>query len=328
MATPTQIVVPPDQTGLWRLRQTPAAAATVSALLEADLREHHVFFNNDGFHNHIPHHLLSLYGTGAPAAALQSAYDANKGYQRRARGVHRRSSESSGSDAASLSDAQVLPPDWYETTAPAHLGKQSYYADFLRFFQLDMERRAAAAQQDSKGSKGSKGNAALAAAHAVVRDRLCAGTPAADDLLVRLFAGFLHPLIQLMYGLEWDQPAMVAQGLAQAAVHRPGALGDFLFAAEAGEVEEDVPLLALYREVAQNPQLASAVRMSDANKLSDGVLARARDAMVAVAARVRVAPTAAAVAARTAEMAEACVYVAASAALHPHKAPKFDFFLM
>lgn len=38
-------------------------------------------------------------------------------------------------------------------------------------------------------------------------------------MLVRLHAGFLHPMIHLGFGVEFQQPAIIAEALAQAAVH-------------------------------------------------------------------------------------------------------------
>jgi hypothetical protein len=152
-----------------------------------------------------------------------------------------------------------------------------------------------------------------------------------DEMLVRLFAGFLHPLIQLMYGVEWGQEAIVAEGLAQAAVHS-GEIGGFLRGAEelarsqerTGKGEGVLELLAAVRADAK---VAGAARNGDANKVRDGVLKRAGDEMIALAARVRVRPEE--VEEKTAEMFDAAVFVAAAAALvQPGKQPKFDFFLM
>ena len=41
----------------------------------------------------------------------------------------------------------------------------------------------------------------------------------ADDMLVRMLGGVLHPIIHLGFGVEFEQPAIVAEALAQAAVH-------------------------------------------------------------------------------------------------------------
>lgn len=151
-------------------------------------------------------------------------------------------------------------------------------------------------------------------------------------MLVRLYAGFLHPLIQLMYGVEWKQPAIVAEGLAQAAVHGND-IGGFLLEAERradkrGLDEEMGDILGLFDVVKGDEKLSKAVRMSDANRVRDGVLVRAKEEIIEIASRVRVKADEAEVERRTAEMFDACVYVASSAAVREGKVPKFDFFLM
>lgn len=141
-----------------------------------------------------------------------------------------------------------------------------------------------------------------------------------------------------MYGVEWQQPAIVAMGLAQAAVHQDNVRG-FLLAAEeaAAKVKESaaaaaasspsMPSIAsLYRDVAADEKLATAAQLSDGNKIRDGILARASDEMIRVAAKVNVAPED--LGRRTVEMYNTAVYVTAAAALRPGKEPRFDFFLM
>ncbi|KAL2144310.1 hypothetical protein VTI28DRAFT_9298 [Corynascus sepedonium] len=298
---PYKMHVTPDNTGLWRIKQTNEAAQKVSELLQKDMEKHHVFFNQDGFHNHIPHHLLALYGTGAPPSSLETAYANNATYQR-----------------------PVLPPHTNETSISLHpwpsaaagyLGNEAYYPDFLRFFQSEI--RASSSWKP------------------VVRKYLFSPSETGDELLVRLFAGFLHPLIQLMYGVEWGQEAVVAEGLAQAAVHDAWVGGYLLNAerlarskGEQGEVK-DVGVMDLVAAVRADDKLAGAARNGDANKIRDGVLARARDEMLDIAARVRVRPNQKEIEEKTAEMFDASLFVAAAAAMvKESKQPKFDFFLM
>lgn len=132
-----------------------------------------------------------------------------------------------------------------------------------------------------------------------------------------------------MYGLEWKQPAIVAEALAQTCVHRND-LREFLMVSEqnaAASSSAAMPsILSLYEAVRNDPKLAAAAHDGDANKVRDGVLVRAKDEIIKVASRVRVRPEE--LDARTAEMFNAAVLVAASAAVHPPKYPKFDFFLM
>lgn len=238
---------------------------------------------------------------------MQQGYDANTSYQRPALPPHPEA-------------VTNLFQTWEH--ASAYLGKDEYYPDFLAFFQREI---------DAKGWE------------AVLSEYLFSGTPSADDLLVRLFAGLLHPLLQLMYGVEWRQPLIVAEALAQTCVHRPD-FKDFLLAAErnaneayptapATETKKKMPsIVALHQEARADPKLATAVgHVADmgGGRFADSVMRRAPDEILRVVSKVRVWPEE--VDERTAEMFDAVVYVAVSAAFRgPQlgKYPKLDFFLL
>ncbi|KAK2057899.1 HypA protein [Colletotrichum caudatum] len=295
MATAYKIHVAPTNTGLWQCKQQDAAANKVSELLQEDLKKHHVFFNPDGFHNHIPHHVLALYGTGAGPDAIQKAYDGNADYQRPAKGSH---------------DSVVDElHDW--EGAQKYLGRERHYSDFLLFYQREIERLGW---------------------EAALNEHLFKGDERADDMLQRIFAGFLHPIIQLMYGVEWEQPAIVAEGLAQAAVHKNQLKGFFEETERrANETTTTagtpMPRIAdLVDEIRANRKLATAAEMSDANKIFDGVLKRAPEEMMGVTSKVKVLPEE--LDERTAEMFHTAFYVAGGAALRPGKEAKWDFFLI
>lgn len=191
--------------------------------------------------------------------------------------------------------------------ATSYLGKEKHYPDFLRFFQSEIEKSSW---------------------EQVLSRYVFEGDAAADTLFTRLFAGFLHPAIQLMYGAEWAQPAMVAMALAQTAVHSND-LGPFLLEAEqaAKSGEGDMPSIKeLYEAVRGDEKLAAAAQFKDGNKIRDGVLKRAREEMMAVVGRVRVKSEE--LEERTVEMYNAAVWMATGAAFKPGKLEKFDFFLM
>ncbi|KAJ0161972.1 Oxidoreductase AflY [Colletotrichum tanaceti] len=292
MATPYKIQVPVTNTGLWKFRQQDDTANKVSELLQEDLKKHHVFFNQDGFHNHIPHHVLALYGTGAGPDAIQMAYNENKNYQRPAKESH----ESVADELHS----------WEYTKK--YRGREKHYSDFLLFYQREIERLGW---------------------EAALNEHLFKGDERANDMFQRMFAGFLHPIIQLMYGVEWEQPAIVAEGLAQAAVHK-NQLKTFFDEAErrAGETAETpMPqIAALIEEIRGDRKLATAAEMGDANKVFDGVMKRAPEEMLRIASKVKVLPEE--LDERTAEMFHTAFYVAGGAALRPGKEAKWDFFLI
>ncbi|ROW09118.1 hypothetical protein VPNG_05704 [Cytospora leucostoma] len=286
MATAQRIFVDHKNVGLLgkKIEQTEEAAG----------KTHHVYFNEDGFHNHIVHHLLSLYGTGANASQLQKGYDDNAGYQRPVQPTHQRVIE----------DLQT----WDQ--ASKYLGKDQYYPDFLAFFQREIS---------SKGWE------------VVISEYLLAGTEAAADLLVRLHGSLLHPLIQLLYGMEWGQPAIVAEALAQTCVH-DAVLKEDLFAAErnaneeygvAGEEKKAPSIVSLLKEAHGDQELKARV---DSDSYQDWAVNGVPEPLLRILSKVKVVPEE--VEERTVEMFNATVFMAAGATFHPPKLNKFDFFLI
>ncbi|KAM0322208.1 hypothetical protein ACHAQA_009699 [Verticillium albo-atrum] len=201
-----------------------------------------------------------------------------------------------------------LEASW--NNAVPYLGQDQYYPDFLAYFQKAI---------DAKGYE------------AVVNEHLLKGDAAANDLLVRLHAGVLHPLIQLMYGLEWKQPAIVAEALAQTCVHQQDDLDSLLLVSERQAHESRwttrMPtLLSMFDSLSADSTLRSAVCFTDNNKIQDGVLQRAKEPMLAALGQVHVDQNE--LDERTAEMLHTIIYVASSAAIHPPHHVKYDFFLM
>lgn len=199
--------------------------------------------------------------------------------------------------------------DWEK--AKKRLGKEQYYTDWLHFFQQEVEH--------------------LGSWQKVLAEYMFKpNDPRSEDMLVRMFAGFLHPLIQLMYGMEWDQPAIVTMALAQACVHSDQ-FREFMLTAEAQanqSARTPMPrIVSLLDQMAKDEKLRSAPHLDDGNKIRDGVLGRARDEALKYTAQVKIEPSE--LEERTAEMYDAAIYVASAAASHSAlKDPKYDFFLM
>jgi hypothetical protein len=78
------------------------------------------------------------------------------------------------------------------------LGCDKYYHNFLIFFKDEIK---------------------LKEWPEVLNEYLFKGYERADNMLVRMFGGILHPIIHLGFGVEFEQPAIIAEALAQAAVH-------------------------------------------------------------------------------------------------------------
>lgn len=238
--------------------------------------------------------MLALYGAGAGIADIQKAYDFRHPLQKPVQPAH---------------DDVIANLNQSWTNAGEYLGKDKFYPDFLAYFQTLI---------DQKGYEE------------VVNEVLFGGDKAANDLLVRLHAGLLHPLIQLMYGLEWKQPAIVAEALAETCVHELESLDGILLEAErrAGrrEASPSQSLLPLYEQAAADHELLNCTRLTDRDKISEGIVVRAKDSMLKILEQVRV--SADNVKEKTAEMFHAITFVASGAANRPPYHVKYDFFLM
>ncbi|KAL4754496.1 hypothetical protein BDW72DRAFT_213913 [Aspergillus terricola var. indicus] len=291
MATARKVLLSPQSdTGVWSTGIAEPAAKTASAVLQENLEKHHVYFNDMGFHNHIAHQILTLYALGASPDEIQAAYDRNKTYQRQALPTHE----------------DVVQSFHQKDKFMDALGKEKCYPDFLEFFQREI---------DEKGVE------------AVLSEYLFKQDENAESMMARLFGGLLHPIIHLGFGIEFDQPAIVAEALAQTAIHDDWTGPRFLFPAEkaAGGIGKPgrKTMLQLLEEAQANTKLANSVRFDDGNKLRDGVLKRAGKEMIKIAAQYTVSEEQ--IAEKYVEMVDVSVYFTA-ASQRPTKSVKFDFF--
>ncbi|PQE28606.1 hypothetical protein CJF32_00005695 [Rutstroemia sp. NJR-2017a WRK4] len=288
MATPSKIHLTTEDTGVFKYKpQDKETAAKTSELLQENHEKHHVFFNQSGFHNHIVHHLLTLYGLGAPANIIEKHYKNNASYQR---------------PAVQVEDRVII-----DMSNPEHfskyLGNEKYYHDFLLFFQQEME---------TKGWEN------------VLKEYVFAGDARADNFLGRLFAGFLHPLIHLGFGIEFNQPAIIAEALAQTAVHDDWIV-KYLLDAEKAAKPSNKTLPELLDAIHADEKLSTAAHWDDGNKIRDGILARAPEEMLKYASQWTVPEDE--LEAKTVEMTNAAIYFTACAQ-NPPKQVKFDFYFM
>jgi hypothetical protein len=149
---------------------------------------------------------------------------------------------------------------------------EKYYPDWLDFFEEEI---------DTKGYQN------------VINGYLFAGDEYADNMLTRLYGGFLHPIIHLGFGIEFEQPAIIAEALAQTAVHDDW-IGRLLIPAEKasreGEARPEKTLMQLMTEARAVDKLAQSAHWDDGNKIRDGILARAPEEMIKIAAQYAVRP--------------------------------------
>ncbi|KAK9312397.1 hypothetical protein V1524DRAFT_449697 [Lipomyces starkeyi] len=291
MAKSTLIALSTADTGVFSAGVRADSAQAASEVLQENMENHHIFFNEEGFHNHIVHHILTIYALGATPEAIKAAFERDKQYQRKPFPV----------------DESVVQAMSDKSKFKQFTGNERHYSNFLVYFQREL---------DAKG------------VGPVLNEHLFAEDGHADDLLVRMFAGFLHPLIHLGFGVEFNQPAIVAEALAQAAVHDTW-IGDFLLPAEkaAGRIGKrgEKTLLQLLDEVRGNQKLVNSVQWPDSNKIRDGILKRAPDEMLRYASQYTV--SADRLEEKLAEMINAVVYYTTTAQ-RPPKQIKFDFYYM
>lgn len=153
MATATRVSLSPKIAGIFHAPDIKEESAKKgSELLQKNHDDFHAYFNNDGFHNHIAHHLLSLFALGATPQEIQKAYDSNASYQRPQFGITERNVED-------MSDKNKFKE---------FLGKEKYFHDFEVFFSKEIE---------AKGWQ------------AVLNEHVFAKDEKAETMFTRLYAG-------------------------------------------------------------------------------------------------------------------------------------------
>src|SRR5436190_12409358 len=91
--------------------------------------------------------------------------------------------------------------------------------------------------------------------------------------LTRDRKGLIHPFIHLGFGLEFNQPAIIALALAETAVH-DARIAPFLLRAEKAAGDLGKPnrksLIRLQDEVRADEKLRKSAQYDDGNKIYDG----------------------------------------------------------
>ncbi|KAF2256105.1 hypothetical protein BU26DRAFT_573978 [Trematosphaeria pertusa] len=279
---------------------TAESAKKASDLLTINHAAYHTRWKGT-FHNHITHHLVSLWALGASPDEIQDLWDFNTPYQTP---LERDDAATAASGYLDLKDPAVFDQC---------LGKDECYADFLKFFEEEVEEKG---MQD------------------VVREYVLRGDARADDIFCRMYTDLVHPMIHLGCGLEFHQPSLVAEALAAACVH-DNYPATFLLPTEAyvranpGTADASPPLLQTLQALHNDPAIAGAVQPSDPfNKIPDGLLTRITPAqLVPYLSQFRVAARPADLARKLADMLHTGAYVA-GAAQRPGKREAVDFVLL
>ncbi|KAF7318459.1 hypothetical protein HMN09_00355100 [Mycena chlorophos] len=209
---------------------TAESAALTTELLYKDFLNHHCFFNDNFFHDHVAHHVLSLYDLGASPDAIQALFNHHGGMQRDI--FH-------GKPTAGDRTANAITEEnWKDRMGEQHA---HLYADLLEFFSAQIQNHGVAKTLE-KFLFSPEANAN--------------GTV----MLARFFGGAVHPIIQTGYGVEFGQDYMVAQGLALTVLTTAeGAL--FLEPTGLPEIRVDTPgttspsLLSVLRASTTHPKM-------------------------------------------------------------------------
>ncbi|KAI0667401.1 hypothetical protein C8Q78DRAFT_982173 [Trametes maxima] len=145
----------------------------------------HAFFNDRGFHNHASHHLVAIYALGAGGPLIDAAYQTHAVYMR---------------------PAFDSPEPITEKNVWLHLGKREFYNSYLEYFRtvLRIKDVTDVLEEYIFSAKANVGGAGVV------------GEP---QMLNRFYSALVHPMIHTGCGLEFGLLGLVAEGLAQTAVH-------------------------------------------------------------------------------------------------------------
>ncbi|KAJ6549823.1 hypothetical protein B0H19DRAFT_1264730 [Mycena capillaripes] len=291
----------PLQLGLLHTASTNAARRTLEELLHKDYVSHHCFFNDLGYHNHLPHHLVAVYDMGAPPALLTQIYKEL---------------------APTLRPIERQGEDITETNWTTRLGERKAYGSYLLFFA---ERIAKSGVPDTMRKY-------IMAPEANANEALMLARFSATGS-TRFFKWGLESNSARTY--------MVAQGLAETAVTEsdiasialdmPSGIPEIAKSSEGGT------LLGLLREVYDSPILKPLPYDPDATystrleRLGENPDRGTELKRIYAKWSIDTTLTSAAADQELANKAEECLWQATlllAATSKPNRAPRFDFWVM
>jgi hypothetical protein len=262
----SKIRLSPNHLGLARINEISADSLdTANELLQKNHEQWDVFFSlfpkempgQPTGHNHIVHSLLSVLAMGGGPQQLTRAYDDSETLRRPVPPVLNQT-------VKNLSDSKLF----VESTV-----NRSEYTNFLVFFEQEIE---------AKGWQ------------AVVNEYLFSRTPVAEAMFAQLYEGLYHPIIHLGFGVEFHQPSIVAEGLAQIASHEPGHVWSPFFMRSEQLAQSDAVqakhLTELYAEVRANTKIRASASLQDGPFRGQHHIGRAVDELVPIAAKFKVSP--------------------------------------
>ncbi|EFI26569.1 hypothetical protein CC1G_15783 [Coprinopsis cinerea okayama7 len=141
---------------------------------------------------HAPHRSLALWALGADGDVIAAGYEKDCGYEKPGIPAPRKITRDNFND---------------------HLGDETFYRAYLDFFSEILVQKGINATVEEF----------LFSPEANIGRNKNIPQEKQPRMLARFFSGVVHPLIHTGYGVEFGLPGLVAEGLAQTAVHAPGA---------------------------------------------------------------------------------------------------------
>ncbi|KAF8307520.1 hypothetical protein DL93DRAFT_2159500 [Clavulina sp. PMI_390] len=152
-------------------------------LLHSNDENFHIFFNSQGYHNHLTHHVFAAWALGASAIGLQKSYDGHASFQRK----------------KLISPEKITEANW--TSYLGHKNEQ-YYDGYKQFFDEKLSRPDGVSKTLEEFLFSDEANHGASESSA-----------AGPMMLARFYGGPLHPMIHIGH-IEFGIPGMVAEGLA------------------------------------------------------------------------------------------------------------------
>ncbi|KAJ4287773.1 hypothetical protein N0V90_012477 [Kalmusia sp. IMI 367209] len=310
--TQTYVISPTETPGLIHADNlTEESARETERLLKHNNENHHIFFTTEAhmgvyLHNHTAHHDLTIWALGATPEVLRSQHERNALYMR---------------PSFHVVDPVVL--DLQEDFVfKKCLGREEHFRNFEQFFLKEITNNGY---------------------QATLQKYLVGGSEIADEMLVHVYMGYVHGLIHVGLSFEFHQPLLLAEGLAQAAVHHDEWYNTYLQSAEKlakEEREPPLPLADLFDMERADPKISTASSLDyhlqtrkhsgkwamDKEFARDGVMVNARDEILRLAARWRVSPDDD-LERKTAELVNGALLITAASQRAPYQCT-FDFWIL
>ncbi|KAH8698367.1 hypothetical protein BGW36DRAFT_426077 [Talaromyces proteolyticus] len=288
---------------------TQESADVASLILQSNRTAYHVFttdFDKMGayLHNHIVHHVTALWALGADEETMIFHKKNNENYQLLPR---------------KFPEESIIEEMKTEKGFRKYRGSQDHFLDYVTFFEREI---------DELGYQE------------VLQKYVVGGGEIADDILARMYHGYVHSLMYLGQGLEFKQLPLVAEALAQAVSHNDMYYNDFLKYTELQaqyspeprlslleclEACREDPVISTCSSVDIHHQVVNGSWKVEKEMIRDYVCGKAFKEMATVCARYRVDEDD--VERATAELINTAVYMAAAAQRPPHQC-RYDFFLI